>query len=52
MELLKESLQSTAQLWVRVDMQIGAELANETLFTFAGGTVHDSMLLYRLFIID
>lgn len=52
MELLKESLQGTAQLWVTVDVQIGAELADETLFTFAGGAVHDSMLLDRLFFID
>ena len=52
MELLKESLQGTAQLWVTVDVWIGAELADETLFTFAGGAVHDSMLLDRLFFID
>lgn len=52
MELLKESLQGTAQLWVTVDVQIGAELADKTFFTFAGGAVHDSMLLDSLVFID
>jgi hypothetical protein len=33
-------------------VQIGAELADKTLFTFAGGAVHDSMLLDSLVFID
>jgi hypothetical protein len=45
MELLKESLQGTAQLWVTVDVQIGAELADETLFTFDDLPVEPAMLM-------